>query len=170
MIKLRKKFKNDRRNNWFEMRRDRIENMNENKYHGCHNFEKAIIDSSDYVRNRNNDMKNEFRFLNQKECEIITKLRTEHINLNHYLFTMGVLKGKNDYKCRCCKVSDTVNHYLMDCPGVSDKMHQKLHKNNVDYNRQRLLLLKKLRKVSIFFKNGLNFNVQNILFPHVWQR
>ena len=30
-------------------------------------------------------MKKELEYLSQKECEIIMKLRTEHINLNQYL-------------------------------------------------------------------------------------
>ena len=34
----------------------------------------------------------------------------------------------------------------------------------------RLILQRKLRKITVFFKNGLNFTVQNILFPHIWQR
>ena len=56
-------------------------------------------------------------FLTQKECEIITKLRTEHANLNHYLFTMGIV---NDFNCKWCKgpqilVPETVDHFLIDC-------------------------------------------------------
>ena len=27
-----------------------------------------------------------------------------------------------------------------------------------------------LRKVTVFFRNPLNFNTINILFPHIWQR
>ena len=29
---------------------------------------------------------------------------------------------------------------------------------------------KELRKIAYFFKNGSHFTIQNILFPHVWQR
>ena len=170
LIKLRKKIKYERHNEWQEMRNDRIENQNENRYYGCHNFEKAIIDESNFTRNKNNDMKNELKYLNQKECEVITKLRTEYINLNHYLFSMGVIKHEKGYNCRHCKVPETVDHFLMKCPGVTEKMHQKLHKNNVNYNMHRLILQRKLRKITVFFKNGLNFTVQNILFPHIWQR
>ena len=49
-------------------------------------------------------------------------------------------------------------------------MHQKLNRNNVDYNKQRLVLRKKLRKISVFFKSEFNFSTQNILSPHIWQR
>ena len=91
LIKLRKKIKYERHNEWQEMRNERIENQNENRYFGCHNFEKAMIDERNFTRNRNNHMKNELNYLNQKESEIITKLRTEYINLNHYLFSMGVI-------------------------------------------------------------------------------
>ena len=62
-----------------------------NRYHGCHNFENLIINAQNYVSGRNKDMKNELKYLTQKECEM--KLRTEHINLNHYLYTMGIVRA-----------------------------------------------------------------------------
>ena len=170
MIKLRKLIKNERKNEWLNIRKDRIENKNKNMYHGGNIFENAIIEHNIFARNRNNDMKKELAYLSQKECEIITKLRTERINLNHYLFSMGIKKGKHDYKCKRCNVPETVDHFLMKCRGVTDKMHVKLNKNNVNYDIERLKLRKELRKISIFFKNGLNFSTQNILFPHIWQR
>ena len=70
------------------MKNDRLNNNNINRYYGCHNFEKILIDHNNYVLNKSKDMKKELEHLSQKECEIITKLRTEHINLNHYLYTM----------------------------------------------------------------------------------
>ena len=59
---------------------------------------------------------------------------------------------------------------MIKCPGVLDEMHQKLNRNNVNYDKQRLILRKKLRKITVFFKNELNFTTQNILFPHIWQK
>ena len=118
----------------------------------------------------NKDMSKELKYLTQHECEIITKLRTEHINLNHYLFTMGIIKHKHGYKCKYCNAPETVDHYLMDCRGVGNEMHQDLYKKNVDYDILRNKLRKDLRKTIIFFKNPLNFNTINILFPHIWQR
>ena len=83
---------------------------------------------------------------------------------------MGIKKGEKDYNCRFCKVPETVNHYLMDCPGVTNPMHIKLNRKNANFDNHRWKLQKELRKISVFFKNGLNFSVQNILFPHIWQR
>ena len=170
LIKLRKKIKLDRKNEWKGMKQDRINNHNKNRYYGCHNFEKIMIDHNNNVSYGNKDMRKELRYLSQKEVEIITKSRTEHINLNHYLFTMNVIKGKYGYKCRFCNASETVDHFLIDCPGVQEEMHQKLHKNNIDYEKCRIKLRKNLRRTTIFFKNPLNFNTINILFPHTWQR
>ena len=153
------------------MKNDRIENKNENRYYGGHIFEKIIINQNNQINfTANNAMQKELKYLTQKECEIITKLRTEHINLNHYLCTMGIIKSEHGYKCRFCNAPETVDHYLMDCPGVKEKMHQKLHKKNVDYDLLRNKLRKDLKKTTVFFRNPLNFNTINILFPHTWQR
>ena len=81
LIKLRKQRKNKRISDWIEMRNDRINNNNMNRYYGCHNFEKIIINHNNNVSNKCKDMKKELVYLSQKECEVITKLRTEHINL-----------------------------------------------------------------------------------------
>ena len=44
----------------------------------------------------------------------------------------------------------------MDCLGVKEKMHQKLYKNNVDYDLLRNKLRKNLKKTTVFFRNPLN--------------
>ena len=156
------------------MKNDRLNNNNMNRYYGCHNFEKIMIDHNNNVSNMCKDMKNEMKFLSQKECEIITKLRTEHINLNHYLYTMGIV---DDYNCKWCKkplsniiVPETVDHFLLDCGGCQDEMIKSLNKNNIPYDEHRNSLKRELKRISSFFKYPNNFNVQNILFPHVWQR
>ena len=128
-------------------------------------------------------MKNELRYLNHHECEIITKLRTERINLNDYMF---FINQNNTNECKYCnkkkkdkkgkiiemkiKVIEKVSHYLIDCPGIKDEMILSLSKNAVNYNIERNKLRKKLRKIDIYFKNPRNFTSQNILFPHIWQR
>ena len=167
LIKLRKQLKEKRKMEWFQHRIDRMESDGTNMYHGCQIFEKAMIDENDFVRNATKDMKNELKHLTQKEVEIITKLRTERINLNHYLYYIGIT---DDYKCSKCNVPETVDHYLQDCNGYTDPFVQSLNRNNVDYNKQRNRLKKDLRKISCFFKQNINFNTQNILFPHIWQR
>ena len=83
---------------------------------------------------------------------------------------MNIIKEEHGYKCRRCNTPETVDHFLMDCWGVKNEMHQKLRKNNVDYSICRMKLRKNLRKTTTFCKNPLNFNTINILFPHTWQR
>ena len=171
-IKLRKHLKNQRKSKWIDIKNDRINNKNMNMYHGCHNFENSIIDPQNFIAGRNKDMKNELKYLTQKECEIIMKLRTEHINLNHYLYTMDIV---NSYNCKWCtklpmEVPETVDHFLLNCKGCVKDVIKSLHKNNVEYDGFRNILKKELRKISSFFKQPNHFTVQNILFPHVWQQ
>ena len=123
------------------------------------------FDGSDYrIKNRSNGIKNSMKFLSQFECKVINRLRTEHINLNHY-------KNKrfNDTsgKCCYCYVNETVEHFLLDCPG---NPFENPNAFEIDYNACRWKLRQNLKKISIFFKNEINFNCMNILFPHVWQR
>ena len=172
LIKLRKLWKKQRKSEWINMKNDRINNNNMNRYYGCHNFEKLMIDCNNNVCNKYKDMRKELEHLTQRECEIITKLRTEHINLNHYLYTMGIV---NDYNCKWCVkpqiiVPETVDHFLLDCGGCQNNMLGSLHKNNVPYDVLRCKLRRDLKKITPFFKCPSNFTVQNILFPHSWQR
>ena len=114
------------------------------------------------IKNKNKKMKNSTKFLKQYEIEIINKLRTEHINLNHY-------KKKRfkdtDGKCQYCGVKETVNHFLLDCPGSNIENHNTY---DINYNIQRRKLKSELKKISIFFKYEQNFNCENLLFPYVW--
>ena len=111
-------------------------------------------------------MKKELEYLNQKETEIIMKLRTEHINLNHYLHHINY---HTDGNCPRCDVPETVEHFLMDCKGFHGSVCLSLHKNNTDFMEARQQMRKRLRDITIFFKNAANFTVNNILFPHTWQ-
>ena len=172
LIQLRKREKEKRKIEWEKIRIERMENKN--RYYGDGIFDKAILnDNGDKkIMLKSNDMKNELRYLNQNECEIIIKLRTERINLNGYLYFIN----KNDTnECKHCsskenKVIETVNHYLMDCSGYKSEVIRLLYKHNMDFNVVRNKLKNKLRKIDIFFKNPRNFNTINILFPHTWQR
>ena len=142
------------------------------RYYGDGIFEKSIIEANNIISNRTNDMKKELKYLSKQDCEIITKLRMEQINLNDYLH---FIDGKLCNECRHCSklgnnVSETVDHYLMDCPGFTDPAIRSLNRNNIDFNVERNKFKKKLRKIDMFFKNPQNFSSVNILFPHTWQR
>ena len=137
-----------------------------NRYRGDGIFIKSIVDFEYKVKNRTNLMKKELEYLNQKETEIIMKLRTEYINLNHYLHHIHY---HTDGNCKHCGVPETVEHFLIDCQGFHGSVCLSLHKNNTDFLVARQQLRKKLKNINIFFKNPVNFNVNNILFPHTWQ-
>ena len=80
------------------------------------------------VENRTNKMRKELEFLNQRECEIIMKLRTEYINLNQYLHHINY---HPDGKCEHCGVSESVSHFLIDCIGFKkEKKKEKSNKSN----------------------------------------
>ena len=62
---------------------------------------------------------------------------------------MGIRKGENEFNCRFCKVPETVDHFLMKCPGVTNPMHEKLNRKNANFDLHRWRLQKELRKISI---------------------
>ena len=63
-----------------------------------------------------------------------------------------------------------MDHFLLDCGGCKKEMLRSLHKNNVEYDEFRNKLKRELKKITPFFKYPHRFTVQNILFPHIWQR
>ena len=78
------------------------------------------------------------------------------------------MKYHVDGKCSNCGVAETVSHFLLDCPGSSEAVAS-LHKDSVNYTKARLQMRKRLRDIAIFYKDEKNFNVRNLLFPHIWQ-
>ena len=60
--------------------------LNENMYQGNMIFHKMILGHNNFIKRSTNDMKNELKFLKPYEASIITKLRTECINLNGYKY------------------------------------------------------------------------------------
>ena len=86
--------------------------------------------------------------------------------MNHYLH---YINRHSNGLCDHCGIDETVNHFLIDCPGFADSPFKDLHKNNMDFNIFRNQLKKRLKKQSIFFKNPRNFTSINLLFPHLWQ-
>ena len=118
------------------------------------------------VRNTNKQMRSQLKFLKQFETEIIIKLRSEYINLNGFKnFKFDDTNGK----CIYCNVEETVEHFLLKCKGSKSKYANYHNELELDYDTIRSKFRKELRKVSIFFKEEKNFNIINILFPHVWQ-
>ena len=136
-----------------------------NRYRGDGIFIDAMVNFDFSINGKSNVMKDELEYFNQKECEIIMKLRTEYINLNHYLHHVNY---HVDGKCKNCGVAETVSHFLIDCKGSSEAVAS-LHKDSINYEKARCQMKKRLRDIAIFYKNEENFNVKNLLFPHIWQ-
>ena len=166
LIKLRLKRRKERKQEWMYCKNNSVKSNMSNRFKGEGLLEKSIIDNNYYVRNRNNFIKNELKYLKKHECEIIMKLRTEYINLNNYLFYIG---KHNDGTCDGCDTIESVSHFLIDCPGYTDEIQMSYNRNNRNYDGYRKNLRKKLRKIDVFFKQSENFNAVNILFPHTWQ-
>ena len=61
-----------------------------------------------------------------------------------------------------------VSHFLIDCKGSSEAVAS-LPKDSVNYENARHQMRKRLRDIAVFYKNEKNFNVQNLLFPHIYQ-
>ena len=97
---------------------------------------------------------------------MISKLRTEHTNLNDYQY---YLNYHFDGNCKFCDTPETVEHFIMECPGITDQLTLSLSRKNVNYNVCRNRLRKKVRGIACFFKNPANFTIINLLFPHIWQ-
>ena len=168
LIRLRIIRKKEQRKEWIRIRNNKFL-MNENGYEqfkGDGLMGQMKIDNEYKIKNRNNEMKNELKFLNKNECEIIMKLRTEYINLNNYRNYIGDHETGN---CRHCNVQETVSHYLIDCPGFTNRIELDLFINNKNFTILRNKMKKELRKITVFFKQEINFNARNILFPHIWQ-
>ena len=170
LIRLRRHRKKERNMKMID-EKNKVKNKNkndndDNRYRGDGLFINAIVGFDYSVKNKSKDMRNELEFLSQKECEIIMKLRTEYINLNHYLHHIHY---HSDGKCQHCGVPETVSHFLLDCPGFKDTALLTLHKNNTDFTIARQQMRKRLKKLAIFFKNNENFKAENLLFPQIWQ-
>ena len=83
--RLRYKQRQNRIEEWkLEHKNWNMRNLNENMYKGDMIFHKMILGHNEYVKRSTNDMKEELKFLKPYETSIITKLRTECINLNEY--------------------------------------------------------------------------------------
>ena len=101
---------------------------------------------------------------------LITKLRTECINLNdHKHFRFKDINNGHYEMCKYCSVPETVEHYLIDCLGQTKKLALEMNSWEINFNASRNILKCKLKRIDSFFNNRANFNVINLLFPHVWQ-
>ena len=73
-----------------------------------------------------------------------------------HLSCILIVRIINNGICECCNLGsfETVRHFIIDC-------------TKFDYHRHKFR--KKLCKINAFFKQPINCNVLNILFPHYWQ-
>ena len=90
-------------------------------------------------------------FLTFYETAIISRLRSEHIELNLY---NSVIFGNCDPNCDECELYETVRHFLIDC---------------TKYSEQRLELRRKLIEINKCFKDDIWFTAKRLLFYHKYQ-
>ena len=171
LILLKKWYKQNRKAIWIERQEQwQLETLDKDEYIGNMIMQRYMVnwDGGKYiVRSFNKAMRNQLKSLSKFESEIIHKLRSECINLNGYKhFKYGESSGK----CIYCNVEETVEHFILKCPGSQQKFVNYYNEYEMDYNIIRNKFKIELCKQAIFFKQGKNFNIINILFPHVWQQ
>ena len=122
-------------NNW------NLGNLDTNMYRGDMIFHRMIIGHNGIIKRSTNDMKEELKFLKPYESSIITKLRSECINLNGYKnFRFNDDNFGNYELCRYCHIPETVKHFLIDCPGQQNKTALILNPMDTNYNACRNIL------------------------------
>ena len=162
--KIRRKEWNERMDNIVHANIDQSNNL----FYGSEFLFDRIMFKEGKLMKRSNLMRNELKHLSQKEGEIINKLRTEQINLNYYKYYFHEKRKKReeqrtDGSCIHCNRRENVSHFILECEFQLDVIKSnkiKIARNN---------LFAELRKHTIFFRNGFNRTIENILFPHYWQ-
>ena len=76
---------NDKSYRFISYNLDTIDDIELSRYRGDGIFIDAMVNFDFSINGKSSVMKDELEYFNQKDCEIIMKLRTEYINLNHYL-------------------------------------------------------------------------------------
>ena len=97
-------------------------------------------------------IRNEYYYYDHLESGIITRLRSEHIGLNSYLYEK--VKVADSPLCEYCEVVESVQHFLIDCRR---------------YDIQRNKLRNRLRALNAHFWNEKHFQCVDMLMPHTWQ-
>ena len=120
-----------------------------------------------HVRNFNKTMRNQLKDLSKFESEIINKLRSECINRNGY---KKFRYNESNGKCIYCHVEETVEHFIIKCPGNKNEFVIYNNECEMNYGQIRTNFRNELIKQAIFFKQESNFNIINLLFPQVWQQ
>ena len=154
---LNDKYKNIHRKEW----KDRLEIWKDEDTKIFKNntqlFDNIMFYGPNIIASRTNKLKNELKYLKPIECEIINKIRTEHINLNNFKkFYFNETEGI----CNICKCREDVSHYILDCP-INEELENYMFS-------LRNKLWSDLKRLHIFYKNPANRNVTNLVFPHEW--
>ena len=128
----------------------------------------VYFDGGEYkVRKFDKRLRNQLKLLSKYESEVVNKLRSECINLNgykHYKY------GESNGKCIYCDVEETVEHFLLKYKGNKNEFVTYHNDFEMDYDIIWNKFRRNLIKCAIFFQQEKNFNVLNLLFPHIWQQ
>ena len=105
--------------------------------------------------NKSKHFINEMPFLSRSETGVITRLRTEHIDLNVYNNVIFAKGTQTEMNCEECGRYETVRHYLLDCE---------------KYESQRQEFINELKNISMEFEKENNINIMRILFNYKYQK
>ena len=171
LILLKKWYKNERKREWLERQQQwKDKNIECDFYVGNMIMQQYMVnfDGARYnIRKFNKKLRNQIKYLSKYESEIINKLRTECINLNGY---KNYKYGESNGKCIYCDVEETVEHFILKCKGSKNDFVNYYNEYEMDYDVIRKKFRKNLIKKAKFFQQDINFNIINILFPHIWQQ
>ena len=91
----------------------------------------------------------EYNLLSRSEVGIITRLRTQHIELNYYTNIIYAKGEQTSSLCKCGKSKETVYHYLMECE---------------NYSKERKEMWDTIELIDEYFKNKSNKTIKKLLF------
>ena len=96
----------------------------------------------------------EYNLLSRSEVGIITRLRTQHIELNYYTNIIFSKGEQTSSLCSCGKSKETVFHYLMQCE---------------NYRNERKEMWETIELIDEFFKIKSNKTIKKLLFYYKHQ-
>jgi hypothetical protein len=138
-----------------EINKQKIKLNEKNEFNNTNNFDRIWKQ----IENNNNKIfMIDKKFLNYNETAIICRLRSEHIELNEYLYRFNQYNHERCEKCNGNKI-ENIQHFLLECS---------------NYNSIRNVMFEEIKKESIIFIGNpdTNINYHEImayLYPHLYQ-
>ena len=112
--------------------------------------------NSRYMKNRKvgKHFIKEYNQLTRSEVSVITRLRTQHIELKSYTNIIYAKDEQTNILCDCGKCNETVFHYLMECE---------------NYNNERNEMWETIELIDEYYKSKTNRTIRKLLFYYKYQ-